>query len=84
MGEGGDEEAGGQADGFLGVVGFATIISFGFLEDGDEGGSGFEEGFLSVGAEMAQGVELVLWGAAAVEFCFFDFGGLSDFLFYLG
>ena len=52
--EGGDEEAGGDADGFCDVVvlgGVAFVVTSVWLgEDGDEVGCGFEKGFVLIGA----------------------------------
>ncbi len=87
MVQGGDEDAGGDADAFLYVVmfDFAAVgeqaVALG--EDGDESGGRFQEWFLVVGSQGSQGVEPFLGSFAVVEVALFFFRGRTNPLLHL-
>lgn len=66
--QGCDEDSGGEADGFGGVVVLDAVVLFvdvpALFEDGDECGSSLQERFLCVGAEGFECVEPLVGGAA--------------------
>lgn len=85
--EGGKEEAGSESDAFVDVVVFAFLSVFeGVIEaeDGDEAGGGFEEWFMPVGSEGAEGFEPFIGEAVFVVLAFFGFGGFADLAFEVG
>ena len=80
--EGGDEKSGGDAGGFLGVVGLAGgAVGEGglvLLEDRDAGRGGFEKWFVPVGFEGFEGIEPFVRGAGLIELPLLGLGGLAD------
>lgn len=86
--EGGDEDAGGNADAFFWVVGFLLVSiwasGFVFLENNDECRRCCEEGFFGIRAKFGEVVEPSLRSSLLVERSFFFFGGFSNLFFNVG
>ena len=83
---GGEEEACGDAYGFVEVVDLSAVVGGAECHDDDEPGYGVDVGFVWVGFEGFEVVEPAVGGLVVVEgaFDFFDFGADVVFGVFVG
>lgn len=77
----GEEESGGDPDGFVEVVDLSAFVGGAECHDDDEPGDGVDVGFVGVGLEGFEVLEPAVGGAVLVELAFDLFDGEADLVF---
>jgi len=76
---GGEQQADGDPDGFVDIVGLPLVIGLHHFEYNDEPRRDFEEGFVLVRAERLEILAPLIADAPAIELALFFLGGGPDF-----